>query len=534
MTSERTQQLGKLGEHGFRGLCIKAGITVIDSKEEDVMGWDFLVELPIENIQGQPRDLAPSPIKCLVQVKATDLEKKQRSIEVSSLEKLVKAQMPAFYCFVHFDGQNAPQSAYLVHVGNEITQKTLKRIRELDNKGESARLNKHKISITYDEANIIDLNRDDDLKRAIHKYIPKTLESYLQAKSEYQQKIGFENGCGDLNITLEGEDEIKKLINLSLGISDEVTVKNGKYFHKRFDLVSLQPMFEVSEAKLTLKPTPRAVSIRFRYHEFDEGIQFDALLYATPIKLYAEEIYPRFRIKNDFLEIVSKVEVSRDKKIETKVKIYFEYLEGEVDFNLLKKYFSVANFFDERKDSSTLEIQFEEYEDVISIPFTGITDSFNDHSFLHDTIGKFFFICREFGLQTLKKTVSIDSLFNANQTVCLLYRILNTNPKDLAFSFELLSGKANIEKYDCKVRFFSFKIGQSTLILYLAFVGSIVRLESQKYQLFVDRIIYGSPIICRTDEFSQQLAEQKSEEFIQYLESEDMGLFPFFVSQTLL
>jgi hypothetical protein len=148
------RNIGRMGEYIFGFWCACVGLTANISIVDET-GWDFFVEFPCDPSSGLPRDMLPTPIECQIQVKSTDGKTQKRGIEVSNLERLIKAQMPAFFCFIEFDGKNEAQAVYLVHVGKDIIEKTLKRIRELDSKGEKDRLNKHKITINYTADNQI-------------------------------------------------------------------------------------------------------------------------------------------------------------------------------------------------------------------------------------------------------------------------------------------------------------------------------------------------------------------------------------------
>jgi len=148
----RNQKLGNLGEDAFRTWCHQQNLTVHKSDgSEDRTGWDFMVEFPQQEYD-RPRDEWPAAIECRVQVKSTDTQSKKKQIEVSNLERLVKAPIPTFFCFIEFDGHDTPQAAYLVHVGEELIAKTLKKIRKLESQKKHNSLNKHKMSVRYTDS----------------------------------------------------------------------------------------------------------------------------------------------------------------------------------------------------------------------------------------------------------------------------------------------------------------------------------------------------------------------------------------------
>lgn len=160
------RDIGRMGENIFQFWCNSVGLTANGSKV-DKRGWDCFVEFPNNSSGVIPRDLVPKPIECKVQVKSTDLKKKGEDIKLSNLESLVKTQMPVFFCFIEFDGTNDPQAAYLVHVGKEVIERTLKRIRKLYSQGEGDRLNKHTMIIKYTDSDRLEQTTGENLKRTI-------------------------------------------------------------------------------------------------------------------------------------------------------------------------------------------------------------------------------------------------------------------------------------------------------------------------------------------------------------------------------
>ncbi|NEQ28685.1 MAG: DUF4365 domain-containing protein, partial [Microcoleus sp. SIO2G3] len=110
------RDVGAMGEATFKRWCSSAGFTA-NGAQMDKTGWDFLVEFPWQQDERLPRDLLPAPVECRVQIKSTDKKQKGVSVKLSALNRLVKAPIPTFFCFIEFDGQDQEQAAYLVHVG---------------------------------------------------------------------------------------------------------------------------------------------------------------------------------------------------------------------------------------------------------------------------------------------------------------------------------------------------------------------------------------------------------------------------------
>ena len=97
MTGNRN--LGDLGESTLRLLAAQVDMSV-NKANPDKTGWDFLVEFAYARDYSKdfnlPLDKKPPPIQCLVQVKATDRQRRKWSIKLSNWVRLITSPLPAF------------------------------------------------------------------------------------------------------------------------------------------------------------------------------------------------------------------------------------------------------------------------------------------------------------------------------------------------------------------------------------------------------------------------------------------------------
>ncbi|NNN70908.1 hypothetical protein [Vibrio sp. 3-2(1)] len=116
--------LGKLGETDFVRWCTQTGLITNSSNEEDVAGWDYLVEFPTTHSSNIPNDRAALPFECKVQVKATQRKDKRLGIKLSVLQRLVNYNYPAFILFLEYTNQAQPaiENAYLVHIDDKLIE----------------------------------------------------------------------------------------------------------------------------------------------------------------------------------------------------------------------------------------------------------------------------------------------------------------------------------------------------------------------------------------------------------------------------
>jgi hypothetical protein len=300
-----SQDLGSLGETEFKRLCLTAGgLTIHESQSQmDRTGWDFLIEFPFEYNNHMPHDLLPAPLECKIQVKSTSKQRKRESIKLSNLIRLVKAQMPTFFCFIEFDEENRAKAFYLVHIGEEIIGSALKRIRELESKGLQSKLNKHTLDISYNEADQLKNITGEELKQAIQRVVPNGPEQYIENKNQLLKTIGFEDGGYELKVTVVGKDPIKDILEIGLGIKDKIEVYESSGYHKRFGIVANTP--EIHQGgTLSLFIKPLDAKLKFLEQNLPLGVSFGAKLYVPPFNKFIPEESIKIRVESSFFEFI--------------------------------------------------------------------------------------------------------------------------------------------------------------------------------------------------------------------------------------
>lgn len=300
---EYMRDLGKLGEYAFASMCAQVGL-IANGSMIDKTGWDFYVEFPIsQNISSN--ELHKSAVNCKVQVKATDKREGKWQITLSNLRQMATSQMPSFYIFLEFDNKNEPQRAYVVHIDDKYIYKILKRIREIEHKDSGFELNSKKMTIHYNEKNEL---RDLDglnLQATLLEYIGENYSEYIENKNNYLKKCGFEDGCGKMKFSIAGEDDgLLQLIDLSLGLTDDIDVQNLVNIDERFGIPSKNPTFELDNAKLEIKlQPPKKGKISFKKDRLSRSLTFDINFYYSPFNFYDYREYSKFRIIGDFFDM---------------------------------------------------------------------------------------------------------------------------------------------------------------------------------------------------------------------------------------
>ena len=267
--------LGKLGETDFVRWCTQAGLITNSSNEEDVAGWDYLVEFPTEHRSNTPKDCDAPPLECKVQVKATQRKDKRLGIKLSVLQRLVNYNYPAFILFLEYTNETQPtiENAFLVHIDNKVVERTLKKLRENDLLGKPKELNKVKLSISY--------NATDSLRQSIESLSGKCVNTYITEKQSLRNNIGYEDGGITMTCTF-GKDNFNKQHFIQMSLDLRESIDRDKFIVKdeRFNLANDKfVMFQSESGKLTIRnESSTKCKVRVKTSKYSPAIAFDAEL----------------------------------------------------------------------------------------------------------------------------------------------------------------------------------------------------------------------------------------------------------------
>lgn len=296
------RDLGLMGESTFSLWCADAGL-IPNGSQIDKTGWDFLVESPFSS-DVSARGIHKSAFECRVQVKATDKNDRKLPVTLSNLRRLVTAQIPAFFVFIEFDGGISAQRAFVVHVDNTLITKVLKKLHEIEQSEKNNNFNKRKMTIHYDERNLLEELDGKNLKSCLLKYVGNNVADYIAKKKNHLESAGYEDGVAKMTFFTE-EDKLKELIDVSLGFKKEVEVLNLKGADTRFGILSATPFFDAAESKLSmpdLKPKAEG-KVRFRENKLSAWLSFNAAIYISPFHTLVSDRHRKIRVKCEFFDL---------------------------------------------------------------------------------------------------------------------------------------------------------------------------------------------------------------------------------------
>lgn len=297
------RDLGTMGESTFSLWCAEVGL-VHNGSRIDKTGWDFYVEFPF-NQESNAEKLHIPAIECKIQVKATDKVDRKLSIKLSNLRRLITAQMPAFFVFIEFDGKNTAQRAYIRHIDGDLISKILKRIHEIEQLEGRTDHHKRTMTIPYDQVHEIKQPFGHTLKSAIESCTGKDMAEYIAKKKKILESAGFENGTSHISFTTEGEENLRHLIDVSIGARKSVDIQSFTGHHIRFGIKSRSPIVSSGASKIEmpdLKPSANGF-IHFREHPLSPSLTHACKLYASPLNAMLPKELTKMRIEGDFFDI---------------------------------------------------------------------------------------------------------------------------------------------------------------------------------------------------------------------------------------
>lgn len=245
-----SKQLGDLGEAILCKWAREEDFVVNDSNEDDRAGWDFLVELPPAKSHSVART-APYheemyPLKAFVQVKATDGEPGSRPIKLSNRERHLGRSEPVFFLVLEMGGKNDPEAAYLVHVGEELIRRALRR-KHKNWIGDRKPLNKLKMMFSYGPDDRLSSHSGQALKEGLMAPIIEagTAAAYNQWKEHLVHTAGFEGGNYAIRVVPDediAEDDPQIVISdFQVGLRKKIPYSQAEFYPARFGLRTDEP-----------------------------------------------------------------------------------------------------------------------------------------------------------------------------------------------------------------------------------------------------------------------------------------------------
>lgn len=491
------RDVGSMGESTFSLWCAEAGL-VSNPSSIDKTGWDYFVEFPFVPRAGAFADMQPCPIECKVQVKSTDRSDRKVSVSLANMWRLVKAQMPSFFVFFQFDGLASAQAAYVLHVDNILIEKVLRRIRSAEQQGEVDRIHKKTITIAFGDEHRLPRMDGLALKKVVESCVPEGMEVYVKKKREYVNSVGFENGVAQITFKTIGEENLKQLIDVSLGIADSVQVENFEFLHSRFGIKMKDPILQdasLSLEMLDIKPNASGF-IRFKEDEISPSISFKCSIYISPLSALLPKELVKFRVHGDFFDF-------QLMPFAGKAEYSFSVDGAGLSLHELHKAVKLFHWLATSLNSIYAELDFEGFP---KLKFkTGKADV--DYSWREDLVAveNAIFIANKFGLESEFK-ISLNDIRVYSESLYQFHLMLNPKLPSLRAEFDLEGVELSLAKKMCCLVFLSCRFWGAVLGVVVAMIGKPSKIGMKRYQLIPDKAAIDKKFACYGVEAIDQVA----------------------------
>lgn len=486
------RDLGQLGESTFAMWCAQVGL-IANGSAIDKTGWDYYVEFPISsNIT--THELHKSAFECKVQVKATDKQNRKLPITISNLRRMATVQMPAFYIFLEFDGTNEVQNAFVLHVDNELVYKILKKIHQIEQNEENKNLNKKTMTFTYSEQHRLDKLNGESLKKNLLKYMGESYSDYIANKNKYLKECGFEDGCGTVQFSIGGEDGIRRIIDVSLGLEEDLDVQNLTNIEKRFGIPSKNSIFEMPNAKLSLGMLPpKKGKIRFKEDHLSSGLVFDIDFYSSPFSFKEFRKFAKFRLIGDFFDMTFEPYIGKSN--------YSFTLGDDRRFELkkLKDAIALINLMSRDNQEAIIELKIEGF-DLLKFDFRSQFCK-RDLKIFDDLLDKVLKICLQKKIYEEINT-SLQELYSYRKEIEQFYSVvIKSDKNDFRLEFEVQNKHIfKFEKTASTSAIFC-RLGSHAIGTVLTFIGKPEKISKNKFKIDnVELVIERTLIFTREHE----------------------------------
>ena len=247
-------ELGEKGQSRFQEICADAKL-VCNKSYRDRTGWDFIVEFPFSDTEGQRSlDSRDAPPSSLVQVKTLLAHNNSFKMRLSAAERLAKEIKPAFIYVFKVDGSEFID-AFLIHLIDEPLAKILMSLRKEYAAGNASVITKKSITFSVPRYGKRFEPTGDALRDAIADACGPNLHEYATRKKNQRESLGFEKFPfkGTIRIRPENLDDIS---DISLGLKD-ASVVEFQSFQTRFGITL--PLHSLSSNNLVFRISPSPV-----------------------------------------------------------------------------------------------------------------------------------------------------------------------------------------------------------------------------------------------------------------------------------
>jgi len=485
------RDLGLMGESTFSLWCADVGL-IPNGSQIDKTGWDFFVEFPFDSGLS-PQEIHKSAFECKVQVKATDKNDRKLPITLSNLRRLITAQMPAFFVFIEFDGEDTAQRAFVVHVDNELISKVLKRLHEIEQSDKDNNYNKRKMTIHYDNNNLLEELNGKSLKDCLLHHIKTDLSEYIANKKSHLESTGYEDGFAQITFTTEGEDNLKSLIDVSLGIEEKVEISKFRSVDTRFGIMANNPSKNTDGGKLSmpdLSPTSKG-KIRFKEDRLSSGLVFECKFYNSPFNIMVPDELKKMRVEGEFFDL-------KFTPYTGEASYSFSFGEGiRLEVSKFRDAIKLLNLLGTSGKNVIAELIVEDFPKLeFAVGCNGQEVEFSKEIRSLDSAVK---IIANFDFTDFID-ISFDEVSKYGNRICQMEGVLSSSPNLFKIEFGIDGDGYDPNKETACLFLVNAPIGSHIFGAVIVLTGSVEKIEDERFRLITKDVAIEQRIVSENDE----------------------------------
>jgi hypothetical protein len=232
-------------------------------------------------------------------------------MKVSNWKRLVQSPLPAFILILEFDGDNSPQRAFLVHVGEAHIRRVLHKLRELGTGATEPALHSSTLSVTYGPTEALSTLDGQGLIEGINHYVPDFGE-YSREKHRILLAAGYESGGEIVEAvfrlpTIDASANWNEiLVDWSLGLTDDIAIEPGaKVFDRRFGIQHPDPIRIITTEGRAVPSSIAGGLVRLRSISGEYQCALEAEVYSTgSVGVYINDSQHKIRLKTRFIDFI--------------------------------------------------------------------------------------------------------------------------------------------------------------------------------------------------------------------------------------
>lgn len=380
----------------------------------------------------------------------------------------------------------------MVHVDNELISKVLKRLHEIEQSDQDNNFNKRTMTIYYDDSNLLETSNGNTLKNCFLRYIGNDISEYISNKKAHLESTGYEDGFAQLTFTTEGEENLKSLIDVSLGI-EEVEIAKFRGVDARFGILSKNPLFNSNGGKLAmpnLKPTAEG-KIRFKEDRLSVGLSFECKFYISPFNQMLPDFLKKMRVEGEFFDLKFNLYTGA-------ASYSFSFGEGiRLEVSKFRNAVKLLNLLSKSGKKVVAELIFDGFP---KLEFgVGCNDQQFDFSSELKALDSAVKILSYFEVTDLVD-ISFDEVSRYETQICQMEGILTSSPSLFKVEFGVYGEGYDPNKDTACIFLVTTPIGSHIFGIILVLTGSVEEIEGGRYRLIIKDVIVEKRIVSEKDE----------------------------------